>query len=79
VITCWHVKGLKSKIRIPDFKEALKGVDIFGIIETWTSEKDEIELDDYRYVSKIRKRNDQIGTCSGGVGIFYKEKLYQRV
>jgi hypothetical protein len=30
-------------------------------------------------VSRIIKRNDQSGRCSGGVGIFYKEKLYQRV
>jgi hypothetical protein len=57
----------------------LKGVDIFGVIQTWTSEKDEIELDGYRCVSKIRKRNNQTGRCSGGVAIFYKEKLYQRV
>jgi hypothetical protein len=28
---------------------------------------------------QIRQRNDQIGRCSGGVGIFYKEKLYQMV
>jgi hypothetical protein len=43
------------------------------------TEKDEIELDSYRYVSKLRKRNDQTGRCSGRVGIFYKEKLYRRV
>jgi hypothetical protein len=79
VLACWNVQGLKSKIAIPDFREALKGVGIFGPIETWTSEKDEIELDGYRYVSRIRKRNDQVGRCSGGVGIFYKEKLYQRI
>jgi hypothetical protein len=30
-------------------------------------------------VSRIRKRNYQSGRCSGGVGLFYKEKLYQRV
>jgi hypothetical protein len=29
-------------------------------------------------MSKLR-RNEQIGGCSGGVGIFYKEKLYQRI
>jgi hypothetical protein len=57
----------------------LKEVDIVGFIETWTSEKDELELDGYRYMSKVRKINDQIGRCSSGVGIFYKEKLYQRV
>jgi exonuclease III len=79
VIACWNVQGLKSKTGISDFREALKGVDIFGVIETWTSEKDEIELDGYKYVSRIRKRNVQIGRCSSGVGIFYKEKLYQRV
>jgi hypothetical protein len=73
VIACWNVQELRSKIGIPDFREALKGMDIFGVVET--SEKDEIELD----VSKVRKRNDQIGRCSGGVGMFYKEKLYQRV
>jgi hypothetical protein len=79
VLACWNVQGLKSKTGIPDFREALKGVDIFGVIETWTSERDEIELDGYRYVSRKRKRNDQVGRCSGDVGIFYKEKLYQRV
>jgi hypothetical protein len=57
----------------------LKGVDVFGVIETWTSEKDEIELDGYRCVPRIRKKNDQVGRCSSGVGIFYKEKLYHRV
>jgi hypothetical protein len=30
-------------------------------------------------VSKIRKRNKQVVRCSGGVGIFYKEKLYHRI
>jgi hypothetical protein len=79
VLACWNVQGMKSKIGIPEFREALKGVDIFGVIETWTAEKDEIELDGYRYVSRIRKANDQVGRCSGGVGIFYKEKLYPRV
>jgi hypothetical protein len=68
VIACWNVQELKNKIGILDFREALKGVDIFGIVET--SEKDEIELDGYRYVSKVRKRNDQIGRCSGGAGMF---------
>jgi hypothetical protein len=53
----------------------LKGVDIFGVVEIWTSEKDEIELDGYTCMSKVRKRNYQIGRCSGGVGVFYKEKL----
>jgi hypothetical protein len=52
LIACWNVQALKSKIGIPDIREALKGVDIFGVVETWTSEKDEIELDCYRYVSK---------------------------
>jgi hypothetical protein len=70
---------LKNKIGIPDFREVLKGVDIFGVIETWTAEKDVIEFDGYRYVSKIRKRNEQVGRCSGRVGIFYREKLYQRI
>jgi hypothetical protein len=79
VLACWNVQGLKNKIGIPDFREALKGVDIFGVIETWTAERDEIEIDGYRYMSRIRKINDQSGRCSGGVGIFYKEKLYQRV
>jgi hypothetical protein len=79
VLACWNVHGLKSKIWIPDFREAFKGVDIFRVIETWTAEKDETELDGYRYVSRIRKINDQVGRCSGGVRIFYKEKLYPRV
>jgi hypothetical protein len=48
-------------------------VDVFGVIETWSAEKYEIELDGCRYVSRIRKINDQVGRCSGGVGIFYKE------
>jgi hypothetical protein len=30
-------------------------------------------------VSRIRKISDQVHRCSGGVGIFYKEKLYPRV
>jgi hypothetical protein len=40
VLACWNVQGLKNKIGIPDFREALKGVDIFG-----TAERDEIEID----------------------------------
>jgi hypothetical protein len=39
--------GPKKQIGIPDFREALKGVDIFGVIETWTAERDEIEIDGY--------------------------------
>jgi hypothetical protein len=57
VLACWNLQGLKNKIGIPDFREALKGVDILGVIETWTAERDEIEIDGYRYVSRIR--NDQ--------------------
>jgi hypothetical protein len=45
VLACWNVQGLKNKIGIPDFREALKGVDIFGVRDTWTAEKDEIEID----------------------------------
>jgi hypothetical protein len=72
VLACWNVQGLKSKIGIPDFREALKGVDIFGVTETWSAEKHEIELDGYRYVSRIRKINDQARRCSGGVEILKK-------
>jgi hypothetical protein len=79
VFACWNGQGLKNKIGIPDFREALKGVDIFGVIETWTAEKNDTEIDGYRYVSTIRKRNDQTGRSSGAVGLFYKEKLYLRV
>jgi hypothetical protein len=43
---------------MPDFRQALKGVDIFGVIETWTAEKDANKFDGYRYVSKIRERNE---------------------
>jgi hypothetical protein len=56
MIPCWNVQGLKSKIGIPDFREALKGVDIFGVIETWTSEKDEIELDGERCVQTEKNK-----------------------
>jgi hypothetical protein len=35
---CWNVQGPKNKIRIPDFREALKEVDILAAVETWTSE-----------------------------------------
>jgi hypothetical protein len=45
VLACSNVQGLKNKIGIPDFREALKGVDIFGVIKIWTAERDEIEID----------------------------------
>jgi hypothetical protein len=54
-------------------------VGFLEVTETWTSGKDETELDGYRFVSKLRKRNHQVGGCSNGFGTFYKEKLYQRV
>jgi hypothetical protein len=68
------VHGLKSKIQIPNFRDSLKGVDIFVAIETWTSEKDETEFDGYRYVSKLRKKDNQIGSSSSHVAVIQKEK-----
>jgi hypothetical protein len=50
VIACWNVQGLKNKFRIPDFREALKGVDVLVAVETWTSEYDRIELQGYSCV-----------------------------
>jgi hypothetical protein len=52
---------------------------MFGVVKAWTSEKDEIELDGYRYVCKLRKKNGQIGRFSGSGVTFYKEKLYHWV
>jgi hypothetical protein len=72
-------KDWKVKYESQIFRETLKGVDFSGVVETLTSEKDEIKLDGYRYVSKVRQRNSQIRKCSIGVAIFYKEKLYQWV
>jgi hypothetical protein len=67
VIACWNVQGLKNKIRIPDFIEALKGMNILAAIETWTSEYDRIELEGYRCVLKSRKKNERNMRGSGGV------------
>jgi hypothetical protein len=47
VFASWNVQGLKNKIGIPDFREAFKGVDIFGVIEIWTAEKDVTEFYGY--------------------------------
>ena len=71
----WNVnKGLRQKLKDPEFVNIVNNYDIICLLECWVSENDQIELEGYE--QHIFPRSKGRG---GGIAIFYKSNLSHRV
>ena len=68
-----NLRGIKSKILVPEFIDLIKSNDVFICLESKTDDLDVINLPDgYSYIAKHRK------SCrkkSGGIIVIYKNTL----
>ena len=66
--------GLRSKLLIPEFCDSILKYDIFACLETKLDEFDQINVDGYKFISKIRKQKAL--RKSGGIGVFVNNSIY---
>ena len=66
--------GIKDKVDYPEFLELAEEMDIFGVSETWLTNKDKISLPGFSFIPKNRA-SEKIGATKGGIGLFVKTEI----
>jgi hypothetical protein len=61
VVTHWNANKLKKKLGTAKFRNIIKNMDIIGLVEIWMEEKDEIRVDSFGCVSKLRIKSGNKG------------------
>ena len=72
-----NVCGIKRRIQYPEFQELVSKFDIFCVLETKLDDLDSISLSNYTFIHQSRRQK-----ClrrSGGIGVFIRNELVQRV
>ena len=66
--------GIKEKVDYPEFLELAEEMDVFGVCETWLTDKDKISLPGFSFIPKNRA-SGEIGPTKGGIGLFIKTEI----
>ena len=64
--------GLKRRVNYPEFRDLIQNYDLFSVNETKLDQYGLINISDYTFLSKCRKRFIR---KSGGIGVFVKDSL----
>lgn len=82
-IGCWNINGLQSKlqnkIEDPIFMRAIKGLDIFALVETHTNENSDIDIPGYFCHHVYRQRNTRATRDHGGIAVYVRNTLTEGV
>lgn len=75
-----NVQGVESKLCDTDFIQFISRYDILFLTETWTSNRDCIDVNGFDYISCNRPRgNKKAKRDSGGIIVYYKNCLHDKI
>ena len=69
----YNVEGLKSKLFDPSFLNMIMKYDIIILLETWFSEKQNLNIDEFWNYSQVRPKHQKAIRHSGGITILIKK------
>jgi len=71
----WNVHGLGKKLEVNDFRNSLEKLDFFSLLETWSNDTSEVDLQHYQHFSSLRNKQSKARRNSGGIIFYFKNKL----
>ena len=75
----YNVEGLKSKLIDPSFLNMIKKYDIIIFLETWFSDKHNLNIDGFWDYSQVRPKHQKALRNSGGITILIKKCFRQGI
>ena len=70
---------MKRALSGGELLEAIKGIDIMGVGETWLNEGEEIILKNYIFEGKSKKKIGVRGRVPGGIGVLIRKEIKKKI